>query len=127
MPGRVELGYNTINSRRLCIDFSFIQGMFSEAFDNPNSAFYSCWTGADTTNMYGSSLAQNWVNRVGGRTWATYNRTDYGTMIVGESEQDKRNRNVYGFNINGSPRYPSASLGENSWMNYYRLGWYINY
>lgn len=101
--------------------------MFSEAFDNPNTAFYSCRAGTNTSNAWGSNLAQDWVNRVGGRTWATTGRTDYAYILNGEGELGRRNREIYGFNINGSPNYPIASNGLSSWMNFYRPDWFVNW
>lgn len=127
VPGRVELAHNLPNNRDMCIDFTFIQGMFSEAFDNPNTAFYSCRAGVNATSQWGSNLAQDWVNRVGGRTWAATSRTDYAYMLNGEGEKGMKNREIYGFNIDGSPNFPIASGGESAWMNFYRPEWFVNW
>ncbi len=106
VPGSVELGYAQPNRNDLKLDNNWIGGIFSEAFNNPNSAFYSCNTGT-----YGdSSFAQKWVNITGGCTWAVSNNTTwYGNINTGESLQDKIDRWHVGFNPYGSHNYPVPS------------------
>lgn len=67
--GSVELGYKQDNASQLRLDYNWIQGLFPEAFDSPNSAFYSCRTCNDEPGRF--SFAQYWVNLTGGRTWAS--------------------------------------------------------
>ena len=116
VPGSVELGYNQANRSDLSLDANWIGGIFSAAFNNPNSAFYSCNTGTNGDD----SFAQNWVNMAGGRTWAVVNNTTwYGNMNDGESWQDKLDRWRVGFNPYGSRHYPVAS-GNGNFTNFYR-------
>ena len=86
-----------------------------DAFDNPNSAFYSCNTGTDISDEWGSNFAQRWVNLAGGTTWAFIGKTNYSEMNKGESWSNKVLRAVYGFSTMGSKNYPGA--GSNAWVN----------
>ncbi len=116
VPGSVELGYNQSNCSDLSLDTNWIGGIFSVAFNNPNSAFYSCNTGTNGDN----SFAQNWVNMAGGRTWAVVNNTTwYGNMNNDETLQDKLDRWHVGFNPYGSRHYPVAS-GSGNFTCFYK-------
>lgn len=68
-----------------------------DAFDNPNSAFYSCNTGRDISGEWGSNFAQRWVNISGGTTWAFIGKTDYSQINSGESLGNKFSRKIHGF------------------------------
>lgn len=86
-----------------------------DAFDNPNSAFYSCNTGRDVSGEWGSNFAQRWVNITGGTTWAFVGKSDYSKMNRGEGINNKISRYKFGFSYYGSANYPVAS--ENAWIN----------
>ena len=117
VKGKVTLGLGQPNSNTLDLDKNWIGGVFGEAFNNPNSAFYSCNTGTGGDD----SFAQAWVNQVGGRTWAVADgKTDYANMNQGESWLDKLNRAVNGFNTYGSRNYPTAGKAPAKFKNFYR-------
>ena len=114
--GSIELGYKQENSSSLSLDYNWIQGVSSDAFENPNTAFYSCNTGTDRDEQWGNNFAQNWVDRVGGRTWASVGKTDYAGILGTRSEAEEAFARKYGFNKNGAHNYPTTS---GIWMNYY--------
>ena len=116
--GSVELGYKQDNDSQLRLDYNWIQGIFPEAFDSPNSAFYSCRTGNDEPG--GFSFAQYWVNLTGGRTWASVGRTSYNPITADRTEEEERISRIYGFNAYGSHYYPTS--GDNAyWKNFYKM------
>ena len=113
----VELGHGQSATKQaaLSMDSNWVGGLFSEAFDNPNSEFYSCNTGTGGDN----SFAQAWVNVTGGSTWAVANgATWYGSMNDGESNWDKVRRVLVGFNTAGSRHYPVAGNSPADFMNF---------
>lgn len=116
LVGKVSLGYNQKNVKELELDYYWTRGISSEAFDNPNSAFYSCNTGTDKYG-WGSSFAQMWANKAGGRTWAARGKTDY-LEIMNYIFSNKWSRNEF-FSVKGSDNYPKESKGV-EWMNFYR-------
>ena len=117
LKGRVSLGYNQLNSSELELNYSWIEGVSSVAFDNPNSAFYLCNTGTNVTDEWGDNFAQKWVNVTGGRTWAARGKTDY-NYIMNDIISHKWSRGSL-FSHKGSDNYPVASSGV-SWMNFYK-------
>lgn len=117
LVGTVELGYNQYNQKDLSLDANWIGGLFSEAFDNPNSAFYSCNTGTDQGGIWGYNFAQAWVNKTGGRTWAARGTTSY-YNIMNDVFSNKWSRGNL-FSRNGADNYPVASA-DVDWMNFYR-------
>ena len=116
VPGMVPLGYNQGDAGiPLQLTKEKVDNIHSNAFYEPNSAFYSCNTGTGGNN----SFAQYWVNKVGGRTWAAVGTTFYGDMNIGESWSNKIDRMMTGFNPFGSRNYPVASSGA-YFTNFYR-------
>ena len=75
-----------------------------DAFDNPNSMFYSCNTGTGS-----NSFAQKWVNITGGKTWAFSGKTDYSHINDNASWTIRLSRLYYGFSYFGSQNYPIAT------------------
>ena len=104
--GTVSLGYNYEKQYNTNLDItkSDTLRIFESAFDNPNSAFYSCNTGTGGSN----SFAQDWVDQVGGRTWAFVGKSNYTFINAGENWKSKLSRWNYGFSFHGSVNYPVA-------------------
>lgn len=101
--GTISLGYNySIYNTNLDLKTSDISKISGSAFDNPNSAFYSCNTGTSGS----SSFAQKWVNQVSGKTWAFVGKSEYTYMNSGESWESKVSRFNFGFSFYGSANYP---------------------
>ena len=83
--------------------------------DNPNSCFYSCNTATPSDD--GSSFAQSWVNRTGGKTWAIYERSDYGAINNLDNWESviKPERKKMGYRPSGSDYYPIPSSVRNAY------------
>ena len=109
MKGSIEFGYHQANQSELSLKYSDILKLRSGAFDNPNSCFYSCNTGISDKN--GSSFAQSWVNKVGGTTWAIYEKSDYANInnLGNWKTIIKPERAATGYRQIGSDYYPVPS------------------
>ena len=123
IPGKIMLGYDynrehaefTISMDDLVTD----KIKTFDAFNNPNTMFYSCNTGTDISEEWGSNFAQKWVDLAGGTTWAYVGKTDYSHINDGESWSSKWSRRQHGFSYCGSNNYPTGS--NNAWVNtFYR-------
>ena len=75
-----------------------------DAFENPNSMFYSCNTGTGV-----NSFAQHWVNITGGKTWAYQGKTEYSYINNNQVWTIIVSRQLHGFSYYGSQNYPTAS------------------
>ena len=124
VKGSVELGYGQSNQKALSVDKNIVYGMFSEAFDSPNTWFYSCnaATGGE------DSIAKNWHNVAGGFTGGYIGKTNYEYIMYPKNYASykklwsKKMRNIdasidsrraaYGFSEKGSDYYPVPSNGS---------------
>ena len=119
-PGSIELGYFHDGAERFSLDFGWIQGVSMDAFDNPNTALYSCRAGNDVNQYWGSNFAQEWVNVTGGRTWAPVGRTYYGN-VPKQGIFDKVARQFNDISANATYNYPTEDHSEGAFfMNFYR-------
>lgn len=109
--GTLSLGYNygtyneKLNIYKSDINTDNIKTY--DAFDSPNSFFYSCNTGKGGQN----SFAQAWVNITGGKTWAYVGKTNYANITKGGGWDIKVSRKLNGFSLLGSANYPEAASG----------------
>lgn len=103
------------NRNELRLDFEWTRGLSSVAFDNPNTAFYTCNAGTDTNGDF-TSFAQYFVNVTGGRSWAARGTTSY-YNIMNDYMSNKWTRGNL-FASNGSDNLPIACDGV-PWMNFY--------
>ena len=89
--------------------------MRAEAFDNPNSCFYSCNTA--TADSTGSTFAQSWVNRTNGKTWAIFEKSDYGNINNLDNWETiiKPERRKTGYRQGGSDYYPVPSSARKAY------------
>ena len=103
LVGSIPLAYNYAE-RNQCLDFFIddISKISGDAFENPNSVFYSCNTGTNDSE----SFAQAWVNQVGGTTWAFIKQSDYSNMNPKGELLRKISRRMHGFALFGSEEYP---------------------
>ena len=119
-PGSIELGYFHNGAENFSLDFDWIRGVSMYAFDNPNTALYSCRAGNDVNQYWGSNFAQEWVNVTGGRTWAPVGRTSY-YNVTKQGVFDKIGRQFNNISANASYNYPTEDYSENAYfMNFYR-------
>ena len=123
VAGSVELGYGQPNKESLSINKKIVGGMFAEAFDSPNTWFYSC-NGATGEE---SSIAKYWHNKAGGFTGAYIGKTTYEFIMYPEDYSSfkkiwsKKMRSIdasidarrseLGFSKTGSDYYPMPSKG----------------
>jgi RHS repeat-associated protein len=80
--------------------------LWASAFDNPNTALYSCSLGTYGDN----SFAQAWVNKFGGQTWAFIGKSYYGDINQPTAAHPAiwASRQLHGFSYWGSAHYPIA-------------------
>ncbi len=98
----IYLGFGSNTSIPITIDDIYRINPY--AFENPNSAFYSCNTGTYKND----SLTQKWVNQVGGRTWAFVGKSDYANINQPSYKHLAivASRKIHGFSYYGSVNYP---------------------
>ena len=115
LVGSLEYGYHQRNQAELSFSMSDISRLRGEAFDNPNSCFYSCNTGTDGADC--SSFAQAWVNKTNGKAWAIYEKSDYAGInnLANWDSIIKPDRKGTGFRMNGSDYYPIPSESRNAY------------
>ena len=131
VKGAVELGYGQSNKNSLSINADIVKGMHGEAFDSPNTWFYSC-NGATGEN---NSIAKQWHDVAGGFTGAYIGKTNYQYIMYPENYSSikklwsKMIRNIdasidsrrseLGFSRTGSDYYPIPSEGttQKTWGN----------
>ena len=115
LVGSIEFGYHQSNQKSLSLTSTDILRLRKGAFDNPNSCFYSCNTA--TTDPAGTSFAQQWVNVTGGKTWAIYEKSDYGHINNWDNWRNviKPERKETGYRPNGSDFYPIPSSVRNAY------------
>lgn len=109
----LSLGYSHKNEGELEFTVDDIKKINSKAFLNPDTYFGSCNTGTKGKD----SFAQNWVNKVGGITWAHYGRSDYTNINSGAGLLIKISRNKHGFSFYGSKSYPVPSENIDDYIN----------
>jgi len=101
----------SLNNKNLDFSYEDIRDVSRSAFSSTNETwFYACRTALE--NSYSMSFAERWNQQVGGTTFAYEVRTDYSKMNREESLRDKINRNLWGFNPNGSRHLPIGVDGE---------------
>ena len=113
----ISLGMGFSNSGDLELDNGWIGGIFDEAFNNANSAFYSCNTGT----MGNSSFAQIWTNKTRGKTWAFVGTSDYEHIFDGQTLEIIIARFLGDFYWGGSWNLPVAGTSKVStgpWKGY---------
>ena len=110
--GTLSLGYNYDSDYNKNLNFSIDQlGSISEnAFNSPNSMFYSCNTGTNTNGEWGNNFAQKWVNKTSGQTWA-WNTTTFYDIYKDGSFWQKRYVDMNLFIREGATNYPVGSNG----------------
>lgn len=112
--GTISLGFNySTYNNKLDIKVSDITTnkiKTYDAFDNPNSCFYSCNTGTSGN----SSFAQAWVNITGGKVWAFVGKSDYEQINKGQGLDIWTSRKLNNFSLLGSANYPIA--GQSAYM-----------
>ena len=115
LVGSIEFGYHQRNQASLSFTQSDINRLRTNAFENPNSCFYSCNTA--TIGSGSGSFAQSWVNKTKGKTWAIYEKSDYGHLNnpANWSTVVKPEREMRGYRNIGSDYYPIPSAKRNAY------------
>ena len=105
--GSIELGHDSGSNADFSFKASDINRLDSNAFDNPRSAFYSCYSAAGDY-----SFAQRWVDKTGGKSWGFDGKSNYATINNGNCLESKWAHLIGTFYWGGSRNYPS--LGKNA-------------
>ncbi len=110
--GTLSLGYNYDSDYNKNLNFSIDQldSINENAFNSPNSMFYSCNTGTNVNGEWGNNFAQKWVNRVSGQTWA-WNTTTFYDIYKDGTFWQKRYVDMNLFIKEGATNYPVGSNG----------------